>query len=141
MSRVCGEMVGQGIYGACSRRDAVSPAPFPARAGRLDFFAYARVAPRKRPNRAFLLGLARGCFKLHTVQEHDATQASKQAKNRSPKAAWAACDLPNMLLAYASNKSHHQNLGSCAVSGLHSTEDVTRTIALSDSSKHINTHK
>ena len=69
--------------------------PLPNACRREAVLAYGRVAPRKRPNRPFLPGLARHCFKVRAVQERGAAQLTKQVEIASPQAAQACSGQPN----------------------------------------------
>ena len=89
-----GKLGGEGIYGACSRRDAASPAPSQRSGGRQLCSTGGWLRGNGRIDR-FPSGLARHCFKIHPVQERGAAQFTKQAKFASPQAARACSGQPN----------------------------------------------
>ena len=82
---------GEGINGACSRKDAVSPATSPA----CHACAPPDLAPWARSIRPCLSGLARDCFEKHADHNVEALRATKRAEIFSPGATQLLCELPN----------------------------------------------
>ena len=84
-------MSGEGINGACSRKDAASP----ARSLACRACAPPDLALWARSIRPCLSGLARDCFEKHADHNVEALRATKRAEIFSPGATQLFYELPN----------------------------------------------